>query len=166
MNEKNVNECLYCGCYDEDFGCTMPSIDKWYACPLERNEEELREMFNMSNELIRKSEVLDLLDDLYELNWTNDDYVIGFNLGLAVAIDAVEELQPVNAVELPCKVGDKIFEVHRCKIYEQTVKGFTTSDWVELINCETKNFYRFELGKKAFLTREEAEKALEVLKNG
>ena len=144
----------------------MPSIDKWYACPLERNEEELREMFNMSNELIRKSEVLDLLDDLYELNWTNDDYVIGFNLGLAVAIDAVEELQPVNAVELPCKVGDKIFEVYRCKIYEQTVKGFTTSDRVELINCETKNFYRFELGKKVFLTRGEAEKALEDLKNG
>ena len=166
MNEKNVNECLYCGCYDEDFGCTMPSIDKWYACPLEADEEELREMFNMSNELIRKSEVLDLLDDLYELNWTNDDYVIGFNLGLAVAIDAVEELQPVNAVELPCKVGDKIFEVYRCKIYEQTVKGFTTSDRVELINCETKNFYRFELGKKVFLTRGEAEKALEDLKNG
>lgn len=41
MNEKNVNECLYCGCYDEDFGCTMPSIDKWYACPLEADEEEL-----------------------------------------------------------------------------------------------------------------------------
>lgn len=29
-----MNECLDCDCYDEDFGCTMPSIDKWYACPL------------------------------------------------------------------------------------------------------------------------------------
>lgn len=120
----------------------------------------------MNDELIRKSELLEKLNDLYELNWTNDDYVTGFNLGLGVAIEAVEELPPVNAVELPCKVGDKIFEVYRCKIYEQTVKGFTTSDRVELINCETKNFYRFELGEKAFLTREEAEKALEDLENG
>lgn len=29
-----MNECLYCDCYDEDFGCTMSSIDKEYACPL------------------------------------------------------------------------------------------------------------------------------------
>lgn len=28
------NPCLQCDCYDADFGCTMPSIDKWYACPL------------------------------------------------------------------------------------------------------------------------------------
>ena len=157
MNEKNVNECLYCGCYDEDFGCTMPSIDKWYACPLERNEEELREMFNMSNELIRKSDVLNLLDDL---GLTLIDYDIYSQL-----FDTVDNMPPVNAVELPCKVGDKIFEVYRCKIYEQTVKGFTTSDRIELINCETKNFYWFEIGEKVFLTREEAEKALEDLKN-
>ena len=90
----------------------------------------------MNDELIRKSELLEKLNDLYELNWTNDDYVTGFNLGLGVAIEAVEELQPVNAVELPCKVGDKIFEVYRCKIYEQTVKGFTTSDRVEGSECE------------------------------
>lgn len=119
------------------------------------------------NELIRKSELLEKLNDSYELNWTNDDYVTGFNLGLGVAIEAVEELQPVNAVELPCKIGDKVFEPipKGGTIYSRTVKGFTVSDRIELINCETKNFYRFELGKKVFLTRKEAEKALEV-KNG
>ena len=112
----------------------------------------------MSDELIRKIDVLDLLNSL-DLNLI--DYGSYSQL-----FDTVDNMPPVNAVELPCKVGDKIFEVYRCKIYEQTVKGFTTSDRVELINCETKNFYRFELGKKAFLTREEAEKALEDLKNG
>ena len=110
------------------------------------------------NELIRKSEVIDKLDDLYELNWTNDDYVIGFNLGLAVAIDAVEELQPVNAVELPCKIGNKLYEV--CKqhyeIHEQTVEGISISKTAALINCESKNFYWCEIGKKVSLTREEA----------
>lgn len=42
--------CLDCGCYDSDFGCTCPSLDKWYTCPLEpepspedfMTEEELR----------------------------------------------------------------------------------------------------------------------------
>ena len=29
--EKNL--CLDCDCYDSDFGCTMSSIDKSYACP-------------------------------------------------------------------------------------------------------------------------------------
>ncbi len=121
----------------------------------------------MNDELIRKSELLEKLNDLYELNWTNDDYVTGFNSGLGVAIEAVEELQPVNAVELPCKIEDKVFEPIQKggTIYSRTVKGFTVSDRIELINCETKNFYWFEIGKKVFLTREEAEKALEDLKN-
>lgn len=28
-------ECIKCGFYDEDFECTCPHADKWYACPLE-----------------------------------------------------------------------------------------------------------------------------------
>lgn len=32
------NECLNCGCYDSDMGCTMPSVDKEYACTLENKE--------------------------------------------------------------------------------------------------------------------------------
>ena len=119
----------------------------------------------MSDELIRKSEALKLIDSLRHGN-PEICNVFAWSAALMEAGQGIEELSPVNAVELPCKVGDKIFEVYRCKIYEQTVKGFTTSDRVELINCETKNFYRFELGKKAFLTREEAEKALEDLENG
>lgn len=31
MSEKNY--CLDCDCYDPDMGCTMPEIDKCYACP-------------------------------------------------------------------------------------------------------------------------------------
>lgn len=41
MSENSANECLNCGFYDEDFGCTLSSMDKWYACPLEADEEEL-----------------------------------------------------------------------------------------------------------------------------
>jgi hypothetical protein len=35
---EDRNPCLYCGCYDEDMGCTMPSVDRSYACPL--NDED------------------------------------------------------------------------------------------------------------------------------
>lgn len=40
------NECLKCGFYDEDFECTCPHADKWYACPLEpepKAEDFMRE---------------------------------------------------------------------------------------------------------------------------
>lgn len=33
--KREINPCYGCGCWDEDMGCIMPSIDKSYACPLE-----------------------------------------------------------------------------------------------------------------------------------
>lgn len=118
----------------------------------------------MSGELIRKSEVLDLLNKTKVALWHDN-----FAGAVLIAIhDAIEDMQPVNAVELPCKIGDEVFEpiTKGGTIYSRTVKGFTVSERIKLINCETKNFYWFEIGKKVFLTREEAEKALEDLKNG
>ena len=32
---REVNSCFGCDCYDEDMGCTMPSVDRAYACSLE-----------------------------------------------------------------------------------------------------------------------------------
>lgn len=48
--EREVNPCYECGCdcYDADMGCTMPSIDKSYACPLcdyEDNGDTYKEFF-------------------------------------------------------------------------------------------------------------------------
>lgn len=124
----------------------------------------------MNDELIRKSDVLDLLDDLRVNLIDLDDFglnLIDYDI-YSQLFDTVDNMQPVNAVELPCKIGDKVFEpiTKDGKICNRTVKGFTVSDRIELINCEAKNFYWFEIGKKVFLTREEAEKALEDLKNG
>ncbi|WP_303916482.1 hypothetical protein [Subdoligranulum variabile] len=35
MKKKvEANPCLGHGCYDPDLGCTIPSIDHWFACPL------------------------------------------------------------------------------------------------------------------------------------
>lgn len=36
-----MNRCLACSCYDPDSeSCTMPSMDKWYACPIEAEKPE------------------------------------------------------------------------------------------------------------------------------
>lgn len=53
-----MNECLKCDCYDEDVGCTMPSIDKCYACSLYECEDELKEM---SGGLKKASEMIECL---------------------------------------------------------------------------------------------------------
>lgn len=37
---KKVNPCWGCDCYDEDMGCTMSSLDRCYACPLENENEK------------------------------------------------------------------------------------------------------------------------------
>ena len=125
----------------------------------------------MSDELIRKSELLEKLNDLYEPNWTNDDYddyVTGFNLGLGVAIGAIEDMPPVNAVEVPCKVGDTIYVL--CKlcnaIHEYEVVGFRYEYEMVFIECKLNEYTDKDIGVRVFLTREEAEKALEDLKNG
>lgn len=44
-----MNRCINCGCWDSDYEtCTMPSTDKWYACPIEsekpESQEELKKM--------------------------------------------------------------------------------------------------------------------------
>ena len=108
----------------------------------------------MSDELIRKSDVLDLLDDL-GLNLI--DYDIYSQL-----FDAVEDMPPVNAVELPCKIGDILFEV--CVvcggIHKREVHGFNIRENGMFIVCDTTNFEKREIGKQVFLSRGEAEEAL------
>ena len=113
----------------------------------------------MSDELIRKSDVLNLLNDL-GLNLINYDiYSQLFN--------TVDNMPPVNAVELPCKVGDTVYEL--CKfcnaIHEYEVVGFRYKYEMVFIECDERELTDKDIGVRAFLTREEAEKALEDLKN-
>ena len=74
-----------------------------------------------------------------------------------------------NAVELPpCKIGDKIYEP--CKscnaVHEYEVVGFRYKYETVLIECDMRVWTDKDIGVRVFLTREEAEKALENLKNG
>lgn len=47
-------ECLGCGCYDSDLGCTCSSLDKWYVCPLEPEPqpEDFMTQEEIRNELV------------------------------------------------------------------------------------------------------------------
>ncbi len=35
-----MSECYKCGFNDEDYGCTCPYSDKWYACPIESKKPQ------------------------------------------------------------------------------------------------------------------------------
>lgn len=122
----------------------------------------------MSNELIRKSEVIKAIKKVLG----------GYCMGSAV-VSVINEIQPVNAVELPCKIGDTVYEV----IEECGAKGsfdcayngghgYSRCRGRFAGKCEAyiqeTHFVLSDfgyVGERIFLTREEAEKALEDLKN-
>ena len=47
-------KCIKCGFYDLDSGCTCPSIDKWYACPVENEKPENIQLLEEYAEWIKK----------------------------------------------------------------------------------------------------------------
>lgn len=59
-----MTECYRCGFNDEDYGCTCPHSDKWYACPIEsekpHNKKALEEyaewVSKYQNEFVLKAE--------------------------------------------------------------------------------------------------------------
>ena len=79
-----------------------------------------------------------------------------------------------RVVVLPCKPGDTVYSIFGAEVIEKTVgrviiNGYTTPRiWVDL-DCSFLSFVtkRWDLGigKDFFLTREEAEKALEAMKD-
>lgn len=75
-------------------------------------------------------------------------------------------------VRLPCKVGDDLYcivngEVKKLKVHSFGVPDFEIID-IEFMYVDGFKIVRFvgEVGKTVFLTREEAEKKLEEMKNG
>lgn len=65
-------------------------------------------------------------------------------------------------VHLPCKVGDKIYQTDGIRIYESTIQDFNAE---YMIWCtESISFDERAIDNGIFLTREEAEKALEGMK--
>lgn len=80
-----------------------------------------------------------------------------------------------RVVVLPCKVGDTVYSIFGAEVIGKTVgrviiNGYTTPRiWVDLdcsfLSSVTER-WDLGIGKDFFLTREEAEKALEAMKDG
>ena len=101
-------------------------------------------------------------------------------VGECGGIDRLQELAEADkdgrVAVLPCKVGDTLYEVTgRKTISEYRVKAIRVELFCVFIEWEIEKGFVWqslagitqnELGKTVFLTREEAEKALEVMKNG
>ena len=71
-------------------------------------------------------------------------------------------------VVLPCKVGDKLYRVFAGEIFEHRVGSMKYFAIQERWDIETYPFcprVESSIGKTMFLTREEAERALEAMKN-
>lgn len=77
-----------------------------------------------------------------------------------------------RVVVLPCKVGDVVYGFHGEKTMLPMVAKWIETDtdgWCIAVQYTpmAPRFYRFsDFGKTVFLTREEAEKALEAMKDG
>lgn len=71
---RETNPCFGCGCYDADYGCSMPSIDKIYACPLEADEEELKEIFKEKGKNMEPITFTDRWGDEVKVVFYKDNY--------------------------------------------------------------------------------------------
>lgn len=67
-------------------------------------------------------------------------------------------------VHLPCKVGDKVYQTDGIRIYESAIREIEISSTNTVYCTENIAFDERAIGKSIFLTREEAEKALEEKK--
>ena len=152
MRMANVN-CLRCRFRHEDNGnCTAVggfcTAVQAAHCPL------LREYLDTAltpEEAKRMSNILMDVGIDYNCNW---EYVKNWLLD-----DRLRELAEADKdgrlVVLPCKVGDTVYILRRT-FDGADVVGETELWWDDIP----------QLGKTVFLTREEAEKALEAMKDG
>ena len=106
----------------------------------------------MSSELIRKTDVLDLLNDFYS---DFEEYSHLF--------DDIDFMNPVNAVELPCKAGTAIYVLQRTgRIINETkvLNLRVLEDDVHLYVCGYGYYSSNYIGKVLFFSREEAVREL------
>jgi hypothetical protein len=107
---------------------------------------------------------------------TFEDEAISKGVPFKRIVALMEADRAGRLVVLPCKPGDTVYEVtSRKTISEYRVKAIrvelfcTAIEWDITAGFVDKSIFGVpvdEIGKTVFLTREEAEKALETMKNG
>lgn len=98
---------------------------------------------------------------------TFEDEAISKGVTFKRIVALMEADRAGRLVVLPCKVGDTVYFALLGKIIEKQVFSIVSFSNSTRIYCGgTSEYFRPEdIGKTFFLTREEAEKALEAMKN-
>ena len=77
-----------------------------------------------------------------------------------VLVEYIDEAPTVNAVVLPCKVGDTVYRKSVLTFQKETVIVIGFDDEGIYIGTTCGIYRKHHIGKTVFLTREEAEAAL------
>ena len=101
-------------------------------------------------------------------DWSDRCTIVGECGGIDRMRELAEADKDGRLVVLPCKVGDKLYRVFAGEIFEHRVGSMKYFAIQGRWDIETYPFcpcVESSIGKTIFLTREEAEKALEAMKN-
>lgn len=86
------------------------------------------------------------------------------DVSIKTLTEITEHLIENGVICLPCKVGDKIYQTDGIRTYESTIREIEISSTNTVYCTENVAFDDRAIGNSIFLTREEAEKALEGMK--
>lgn len=86
------------------------------------------------------------------------------DMSIKTLTEITEHLIENGVICLPCKVGDKVYQTDGIRIYESTIREIEISSTNTVYCTENIAFDERAIGNSIFLTREEAEKALEKKK--
>lgn len=101
-------------------------------------------------------------------DWNDLCTIVGECGGITRVKALAEADKDGRVVVLPCKVGDKLYRVFAGKIFEHRVgsmKYFAIQGWWDIETYPFCPCVKSSIGKTVFLSREEAEKALEAIKD-
>ena len=99
---------------------------------------------------------------------TFEDEAISKGVTFKRIVALMEADRTGRLVVLPCKVGDTLFRVFAGEILEHKVRNmryFAIQGRWDIDTTPFCSYVESSIGKTIFLTREEAEKALEAMKN-
>ncbi len=74
-----------------------------------------------------------------------------------------DKIEQGTLIELPCKVGDTVYETEGVRIYEHKIDRIIYVDKMLIYDTNEIMFDERAIGVSIFLTREEAEKRLKEL---
>ena len=106
----------------------------------------------------------DLLERQKEMLYSTNRYSDGSTIGLSMAQMSISIAPTVEAVPLPCKVGDEVWCIRDTKVYQKPVKGTVTEIYFRdnMDMCiVVRRLCRGRCGESVFATEQETQAAID-----